>query len=121
MLDPNAPIIPGKSAGGFEINSEIEEFLKQAGETFTIEPRPGYTYELTRYRSKDIDVWIQDHKVWQIMVHGNYLGKVLDSQIGLGSTLNDVKNSLGDMALFIENYEVKTLPGMSFEPETEDA
>lgn len=122
MLDTNAPIIPGKSAGDVEINATIEDVLKQAGEIFEIEYIPDkHIGDLTKYRSKDIDIWVRNNKVWQIVVHGNYLGKVLDSQIGLGSTLRDVKNYFGDMTLLMENIMVKTLPGMSFEPETEEA
>ena len=123
MVNIDSPIIPGKSAGDINLETSIEDVLQQVGEIFEVEHNisSGKGYEgITKYRSKDIDLWVQDGRVWQIVVHGNYSGKVLDTSIGLGSTMTDAKNILGDITLFIENIMVKTLPGISFEPETED-
>jgi hypothetical protein len=122
MINYNAPIIPGQEAGGIRLGSNVEETLKGVSGLFEIErhnvPGAGESRSL-RYSSANIDLWVKDNIIWQIMLHGDYQGKVLD-KVGIGSTLADVRKYLGDIKVDMDNIIVKGLPGVAFEPEKDD-
>lgn len=119
MIDCNAPIIPGKSAGGIAVGSRIEDVLRDAGDLFTATPvvNPFFPESewLTRYRSSAVDLWVKDGRVEQVGVHDHYRGKLADC-IAVGSTVGDVEDYIG---AWEENFEdvlvVPSLPGLCFE------
>jgi hypothetical protein len=120
VIDLEAPIIPAQQAGGIVLGTHIQEILEQNKNFFEVErdERSG-ALSIFRYRSASLDLWTNNDLVWQIMVHGNYAGKV-DEKVGIGSTLADVKKSLGNIKVDTDEILVIGLPGISFEPEKDD-
>ncbi len=120
-VNRNSPIVPGEGAASIRLGESVTDILSGTTEVFVAEQVAiagvGDTGSI-RYRSATIDLWVKDNRIWQIMVHGAYTGKVL-GKIGLGSTLADVEKLLGSVAVMADNWVVKGMPGISFEPQTE--
>ena len=128
MVDLDAPIIPGASAGGIALGSRIQDVLADTGDYFTVKrfppldrPIPDWYARLdsppssTVYTSAAIDLWVKDGKVHQIGVHDGYRGK-LRGVIGVGSTLAELAVQVG---VWDEDDDgelvVLGLPGLCFD------
>jgi hypothetical protein len=112
-IDLTSPIVPGHSAGGILVGAEIEAVLAANEIEFKKVER---TEEITLYQSDHIDFAVDETgKIYQIMVHGGYLGKIQD-KVGLGSTYEDVGTHLGRVGEdWEDNMVVKEFPGFCFE------
>lgn len=119
-INIDAPIVPGESAAGIQLESLIEEVLNTHKNTFDSGEvvKPSFpTLVKTRYRSAMVDMWVIEGRVKQIMVHDGYRGKLME-KIGLGSTIADIERDIG----VVEEDEEDTLvirecPGLFFEIE----
>jgi hypothetical protein len=130
VIDLDAPIVPGESAGGIAIGSRIEQVLNATGDCLHLDsqvadrgrPVPDWLARYmppslfsTVYRSAAIDLWVKDGVVHQVGVHDGYRGKLL-SAVGIGSTLLDIKAYIG---AWTENDEdalvLVDFPGICFD------
>jgi hypothetical protein len=122
MINSKAPIVPGQQAAGIKLGQNIQEVLQGAENIFRAESAiipGGGDLGITRYRSPDVDLWVKNGVIWQIMVHGDYKGKVLQ-EVGIGSTASDVRNKLGAILVDMDDLLIEGLPGISFEFETDE-
>jgi hypothetical protein len=118
-LDPEAPIVPGRSAAGIDLGSRIEDILADIAHLLTPEPTvsPYSESVTTRYHSDSVDLWERGGIVRQIGVHGAYRGKLME-RIGLGSTIADIETHIGECEESEEdNGAIKGLPGLCFDAE----
>lgn len=120
-LDLDAPIVPGKSAGGCHIGQSIEDLPALDGKQWPREPildYRGLPTGQTILRSDAVDLWVtQEHVISQIGVHGAYRGKLFD-WIGLGMTIDDIERLVGPCAENIEdNLSIYGIRGFVFDVE----
>lgn len=120
-LDLDAPIVPGKSAGGCHIGQSIEDLLALEGKQWRREPIVDYRGHLAGqsiFRSDAVDLWAtQEGAISQIGVHGPYRGKLFD-QIELGMTIDDVERITGPCAEDIQdNLSIYDVRGLAFDVE----
>lgn len=107
-LDLEAPILPGLSAAGIYLGQSAAEFVRNYRSLFTVTSDP------SRFESRSVRVWIKNNAVDQIGVRNGYLGK-LKSQIGVGSTVMELKTALGSIYEDEEdNLKVRGAPGFCF-------
>jgi hypothetical protein len=112
MIDLKAPIAPGVGAAGIRIGMDIRDVLSNMSLPLSAEHLPDGSMV---YRSQSVDVWVEDRKIVQIMVHGQYEGRLLN-HVGIGSTLDEVRAYLGSVDLDEEdNMVVKERGGFCFE------
>jgi hypothetical protein len=117
MIDLDAPILPGRGAAGLMLGDQIESVLAECPDVFDAEEivNPYTPVNTTRYRSPSVSLLEENGQVVQIMIHGNYRGK-LDCQIGLGSTIADIQNLCGQCAEDDEdNLTIEGLSGLCFD------
>lgn len=116
MKIDNGPIIPGAGIGNVRLGISREELLKIIGEDFqerSLETGSIITIE-------NANIWIADDgKVDQIGVEKEFGGKY-EEVIGLGSTLQDVRQYIGDYVEVYDTYELKGVKGICFELEDID-
>lgn len=120
-VNSSAPIIPGEGAASIKLGEKVEDILRSTSEVFVAEREiiVGVGDRgVTRYCSSNIDLWVKDDLIWQIMVHDGYAGKVL-GKIGVGSTLASVEKLLGPVVVIADSLVVKGVPGVSFEPQSD--
>src|SRR3954470_6011962 len=93
MIDLDAPIVPGQSAGGIVLGSHLDKLVRETGDYFTLNqwPRPSRPLPewymrvfppppiTTVYTSAAIDLWVRDGAIDQIGVHDGYRGKVANT------------------------------------------
>ncbi len=116
-MNIDAPIVPGESTAGIQLDSPIEEVLNVHKNSFSSREILKYSHTITRYRSAMVDLWVRDGIVYQIMVHVGYRGKLMD-KIGLGSTIADIERHIGAVEEDEEdNLVIRDCPGVGFEIE----
>ncbi|MCI8983140.1 MAG: hypothetical protein HFG78_12145 [Hungatella sp.] len=113
MKIQNGSIIPGISISGIKLGITKKEILK------IIEGN--YQEEILKRGSiiiiENAKFWIaEDGKVDQIGVEGDFQGKY-EGIIGLGSTLCDVKEKIGNYIQIYDTYELENIKGICFELE----
>lgn len=116
MKMKDGDIIPNFGIGEITLNSTREELLKVLKGDFK-----------ERFREDDSIIEIENAKFWissdgkvdQIGVEGDFKGKY-KNVIGLGSTLTDVKNLVGDYVNVYDTYEMEVDKGICFELEDID-
>jgi len=116
MINHDAPILPGKGAAGLILGEQIETLLAKYPDVFGAEEivNPYVAVNVTRYRSPSVSLWEENGHVFQVMVHGDYRGK-LDCQIGLGSTIADIQSFCGQCAEDDEdNLTIEGISGLCF-------
>lgn len=118
MLNIDGPIIANFCLGSIFLDWHVDEVLAISNYEFKLESNLNRKTMSLRYKSDHIDFWVKDNLVWQIMAHSGYQGKVQD-KIGIGNTLQQVRDLLGEVKLIEEMYMVKGLPGIAFEPKSE--
>jgi hypothetical protein len=116
-LDWDADIVPGIEAAGLRLGASIATAVQTYAALFTAESLYDALKRPTglRYHSPNVDLWSHDGTIAQIMVYGNYRGRLAHA-IGLGSTIADIETLIGPCIEDDEdNLIVTNLPGISFE------
>jgi hypothetical protein len=114
LLDLLAPIEPGQAAAGLAIGDAVSK-LFQAGCSTSRKLADGL--ELLDFGS--IRVWARGGIIDQIGVRGEYSGHLRGTTIGIGSTIQQVRDAIGPVLEDDEdNLIVSDLPGMCFETGT---
>jgi len=113
LPDLDAPILPGISAAGIKIGSEIKELLDQA--------RPMITEDRSAHMLYDfgsVKVWSSGGLISQIGVYAGYRG-CLDNRICIGSSIADVEARCGCQVSEDEEDNLIAIgrPGWCFETE----
>lgn len=113
MIDLDAPIIPGKSAAGIFVGSDVSELLSTVGAHSTTKLSDEARHDLGL-----VEVWTKNGVIIQVGVYSGYRG-MLHPGIRVGSTISEVEESFGcsveeDQE---DNLVVATSPGWCFETE----
>lgn len=116
MKIDNAPIIPGIGIGNIKLGITREQLLDIIGSDFE-----------ERFLESGSVIGVENAKFWidennclsHIGVHKDFSGKYKEF-IGIGSTLQDVKNYIGDYIEVYDAYEPEKERGISFELEDID-
>ena len=116
MKMKDGAIIPAVGIGEIALNSTREELLKVLKGEF----KERFIDNGSIIEIENAKFWISDDgKVDQIGVERDFKGKYKNI-IGLGSTLTDVKNSVGNYVNVYDTYEMETDKGICFELEDID-
>jgi hypothetical protein len=112
MFNLNAPIIPGESAAGVRLGQPINGIIS------TVQPRAMISlHGSVKLHFESVTLWVKGKHVTQIGVASNYRGKI-GGTIGIGSTIRDVQNTLGQVIEDEEdNLTVAGMAGWYFETE----
>ena len=104
-------IVPGKRVGKFELGMPSSQLLQSLSD-YRKEQRISCFVVWTEH----IGFWIDESSltVTQILVRGNYPGKVL-GKVGIGDTLADVEKSFGKVIYEPYTWEIQGFPGVAFE------
>jgi len=106
-------IIPGKEIAGFRLGCTIDELKKQIyGKIYSIEKRMNTTVINCEYFSFFISE--TNKELFQITVGANFEGKFLD-KIGIGSTLQDIEDKIGNWDEDLDVYILPQYKGICFE------
>lgn len=109
MFSLDAPIIPGKRAAGIAINADFHLVTRDLQIDFSVDDS-----NPIRYHSPNVDIWLHNNRINQIMVHGEYKGKFME-RITIGTPLDTLKE-IGNLALDREdNLVIVEYPGICFE------
>ena len=112
MINLNSAILPGIGAAGLYIHHPLGDVMRQSALQYNIET---IINRGVIYRSESVDVWTQNDIIFQIMLHGKYRG-CLPHNIGIGSSLHEVRTRLGPTTLDEEdNLIVVGIEGMALE------
>ena len=117
MLDPDAPIEPGRGLGGITLGSQVSDLLAVAEPLRVIEiPGEGDEEGVTIHSFGAIRTWSVAGRVEQVGAFEGYRGRMA-SGIGLGSTIDEIRAAHGDVApLGAENMIViPAVPGAGIE------
>lgn len=109
-------IIPGVGIGNIKLNITREQLLDIIESDF----KEQFLGTGSRIDVENAKFWIDvDNRLSQIGVQKDFSGKYKGC-IGIGSTLQDVKDYIGDYIQVYDTYEVKNVKGMCFELEDVD-
>lgn len=109
-------IIPGVGIGNIKLNITREQLLDIIESDF----KEQFLGTGSRIDVENAKFWIDvDNRLNQIGVQKDFSGKYKEC-IGIGSTLQDVKDYIGDYIQVYDTYEVKNVKGMCFELEDVD-
>ena len=112
MFDLNAPIIPGESAAGVRLGQPIKDILAYQSPDVVTEIN-----DLEKYQFGSVHLWVNAGKISQIGLYAEYRGRLKES-IGIGSTIEEVQNSLGKIEEDEDdNLVVAGISGFCFETE----
>ncbi len=116
MKIQNGSIIPGIGISNIELGITKQELLEIIGHNYQEQSLEiGSIIEI-----ENAKFWIaSDDKVDQIGVEKDFKGKY-ENIIGLGSTLNDLKQYIGDYIQVYDTYELRNIKGICFELEDID-
>jgi hypothetical protein len=111
-IDLEAPIIPGRTAGNILLGTDVMSVIEDSDIQFEKDDK----IEVIIYRSPNITLYTnREGTIHQIMVHGNYLGKI-NEKVGLGTTYEDLQHYLGPVEEDDnDSMIVKKFPGFFFE------
>lgn len=113
MIDLNAVIEPGKSAAGLSIGDPVVKLSQPDRPT---RQTLGDGFELLDFGP--VLVWAKGGVVFQIGVGEGYAGYISGTAIGVGSTIQQIINAIGQVAEDEEdNLILANLPGICFETE----
>ena len=109
-------IWPGIGIGNIKLDITKEELIDIIGENY--EQRPNASGGVISVENASF--WIADDgRVGQIGVRGGFKGKY-KGKIGIGSTLKEVKEYIGDYKSVYSTYEMEQDKGICFELEDVD-
>ena len=116
MKIQDGPIIPGIGISNIRLGITKQELLWTVGYSYQDQSLEiGSIIEI-----ENAKFWIaSDGKVDQIGVEKDFRGKY-KKLLGLGSTLNDLKQYIGDYVQVYDTYELKDIKGICFELEDID-
>ncbi len=119
ILDLDAPIVPGQSAGGYHIGQAIGDILRTGINHLSqeiIRDTRGKPSGSSVYRSETVDLWVHDDGlIRQIGLHGAYRGKLF-GRIVLGMTIDDLERLVGPCYEDDEDcLRIFGIPGLCFE------
>ena len=112
-MDLDAPIIPGRSAAGYELGMPLEAIPPQ--ELALFQPSPyrdahGQPTDGRRYEATSVVLYVDpDGRIGQIGVRAGYRGKLLE-RIGVGMTIAAIERLIGPVAL--DEEDVLTIFGL---------
>ena len=113
MLDLHATIEPGKTAAGLSIGESVTGLPEAAVAT-----RSSRGAEIELFDFGPVRVWVKDGVIYQIGVRHGYSGHVGGTTIGIGSSIQQVRDVLGPVFEDNEdNLVVAQVPGLCFETE----
>jgi hypothetical protein len=113
MKIQDGDVLPGIGVGNIKLDITKEELIEIIGENYKQSPNgSGGVISV-----ENASFWIaEDGRVNQIGVGGDFKGKY-KGKIGIGSTLKDVKEYIGDYKAVYSTYEVEQDKGICFELE----
>lgn len=116
MKIQNGPIIPGIGISNIKLGITKQELFEIIGHIYQEQ-----SLEIgSIIQIENAKFWIaSDGKVDQIGVEKDFKGKY-ENIIGLGSTLNDLKQYIGDYVQVYDTYELRDIKGICFELEDID-
>lgn len=111
MKIQDGPIIPGIGISNIRLGITKQELLRIIGCSYQEQILEiGFIIAI-----ENAKFWIaKDGKVDQIGVEKDFRGKY-EELIGLGSSLNDLKQCIGDYVQVYDTYELKDIKGICFE------
>lgn len=116
MKIKNGSIIPGVGISNIKLGITKQNLLEIIGHNY----REQFLEIGSIIEVENARFWIAgDGKVDQIGVEKDFKGKY-ENIIGLGSTLNDLKQYIGDYIQIYDTYELKDIKGICFELEDID-
>ena len=116
MKIDDGSIVPGVGIGNIKLDITREQLLKIIGSDFK-----------ERFRENDSVIEVENARFWiaedncldQIGVQKDFTGK-FKKYIGIGSTLQDIKNYIGEYIQVYDTYELEQEKGICFELEDVD-
>jgi len=107
-------IEPGKSIGGLNLSWGYAELLSNLNKAeYEIEDLENNNF-IFHYQNFKIWINTETDKIFQIGAYQNFEGK-LYGKIGIGSTLNDIKQHFGSWAEDLDVWIIPDIPGICFE------
>lgn len=116
MKIDNGSIVPGVGISNIKLNVTREQLLDIIGYDFKERLRENGSVIEVENAIFCMDV---DNRLYQIGVQKDFFGKYKNC-IGIGSTLQDVKNYIGDYIEVYDTYEPEKERGICFELEDVD-
>ncbi len=112
MIIEYGTIVPGERIGEFRIGMEFKKIKSKLGSQYVREERAGGSYAIiTENALFNFDI---KNKLIQVGVTKGFLGRV-GNDIGIGSTMLDVKKEFGDFYEEVGDFLVRKLKGIAFE------
>lgn len=113
----NEEIVPGVGIGIYQLGWSYEELMRNLSENYTVEER----VDCNIIKTDKYMFWVNKgtNCISQITVYKEFEGKFLNV-IGLGSTLRDIKQHVGEWIEEHDVYVIKHYPGICFELLDED-
>ncbi|WP_027643800.1 hypothetical protein [Enterocloster clostridioformis] len=116
MKIDDGSIVPGVGIGNIKLDITREQLLNIIGSDFK-----------ERFRENDSVIEVENARFWiaedncldQIGVQKDFTGKY-KKYIGIGSTLQDIKNYIGEYIQVYDTYELEQEKGICFELEDVD-
>ena len=116
MKIDDGSIVPGVGIGNIKLDITREQLLNIIGSDFK-----------ERFRENDSVIEVENARFWiaedncldQIGVQKGFTGK-FKKYIGIGSTLQDIKNYIGEYIQVYDTYELEQEKGICFELEDID-
>ncbi|MDO5392464.1 MAG: hypothetical protein Q4F24_15420 [Eubacteriales bacterium] len=116
MKIDDGSIVPGVGIGNIKLDITREQLLNIIGSDFK-----------ERFRENDSVIEVENARFWiaedncldQIGVQKDFTGK-FRKYIGIGSTLQDIKNYIGEYIQVYDTYELEQEKGICFELEDVD-
>lgn len=116
MKIDDGSIVPGVGIGNIKLDITREQLLNIIGSDFK-----------ERFRENDSVIEVENARFWitedncldQIGVQKDFTGKY-KKYIGIGSTLQDIKNYIGEYIQVYDTYELEQEKGICFELEDID-
>ena len=116
MKIADGSIVPGVGIGNIKLDITREQLLNIIGSDFK-----------ERFRENDSVIEVENARFWitedncldQIGVQKDFTGKY-KKYIGIGSTLQDIKNYIGEYIQVYDTYELEQEKGICFELEDID-
>lgn len=116
MKIKNGDICPGKSVADLTLGMSYQQVCKMFSDNCPIDS----SYSVKVIKLDNAKLWFdKNDTLYQIGVEGDFRGKYKNA-IGLGSTLKDVKNLVGNYVNVYDTYEMEVDKGICFELEDID-
>lgn len=119
MIIKTGKIVPGERIGTYKLGMSVETLKSKIGTEYVVEERANGNYVIRVENA--IFNFDENNKLIQVGVTKGFENK-LENCVGIGDTMNDVKEKLGNFYQENEDYLVENLNGIAFElSDMEDA